>query len=617
MRTATLIAPKKAGHSWRLKFYHGRVLRWLTLYRGKEESETAKGWIERIVSFRESGRELNAAMLNWLDANGAIRDKFAEWGIVDGETAAAIKPISELLTQWDAMTGGGLNPHHRKERMAKARAVIAACRFRNLLEVSAPKVSNFLEKLLAAGRSYRTFNLYLTDFRTFLNWCTAQGAIPANPLRGLKTRNAETDRRRIRRALSDDEISALLAAAADGASHHGLTGHERELVYRLALETGFRWNEIHTLERRDIDPAAQTARVQARNAKNRKAAANRISGELAAALADYMSARPALPGARLFPGMWRERGGAMIAADLRAAGITPRNDAGEIIDFHSLRHTLATRLARANTPQHYMKQIMRHASITTTDKHYTHADDNGVRAALAAVALPSFTPAAVAMAKTGTAGEVTGDFRCTHYCTKTGTNGCKSGATTGGIQIIRELETPTKNPENIGFPGFNSGAGKETRTLGLQSHNRLFAPDEPATTQHVASKPENPLHQLSHQNGRKSAQSGQPLTPARAAGNAPTGTPARPDGETANPGEGTAPATPCTTRDNSTPAPASTAPGTALGATESAAGGLAGIVDALRAELAAQRAENAALRKTIEALTATLAKLAGAGASAD
>lgn len=240
-----------------------------------------------------------------------------------------------------------------------------------------------------------------------------------------------------------------------------------------------RLSQICTLERGDVDPAARTARVQAKNAKNRKAATNPISPELAAMLADYMSDNPfALPGARLFPGMWRERGADMIAADLRAAGITPRNDAGEIVDFHSLRHTRATDLANAGVPAHITKRIMRHASITTTDNFYTHADDDGLRAALAATALPSFTPAAVAMAKTGTAGEEAasevacqgGEKRGQLYGQKMGEEWPKTANFEGGAAGLEAGGESMKKPAKTSvFAGFMVAppAGLEPATHGL------------------------------------------------------------------------------------------------------------------------------------------------------
>lgn len=47
-------------------------------------------------------------------------------------------------------------------------------------------------------------------------------------------------------------MNRLITCTPNEEKHHGLTGQERTLVYKLALGTGLRWNEIYTLQRRDF-----------------------------------------------------------------------------------------------------------------------------------------------------------------------------------------------------------------------------------------------------------------------------------------------------------------------------------------------------------------------------
>ena len=60
-------------------------------------------------------------------------------------------------------------------------------------------------------------------------------------------------------------------------------------------------------------------------------------------------------------------------ADLKAAGIEFVNATGHRADFHSLRHTLATNLARAGTAPRVAMEIMRHSDLRLTAKTYTDA----------------------------------------------------------------------------------------------------------------------------------------------------------------------------------------------------------------------------------------------------
>jgi integrase len=64
-----------------------------------------------------------------------------------------------------------------------------------------------------------------------------------NPLAHIALLNAKADQRLERRALVLSEIGRLLAAAEAGETTHGMTGADRALLYRFALETGFRWSE--------------------------------------------------------------------------------------------------------------------------------------------------------------------------------------------------------------------------------------------------------------------------------------------------------------------------------------------------------------------------------------
>ena len=63
----------------------------------------------------------------------------------------------------------------------------------------------------------------------------------------LKAFNVETDRRHDRRALSDEEIRWFIDATTTGPVREGLRGEDRTMLYRLALGTGFRRDELKSL----------------------------------------------------------------------------------------------------------------------------------------------------------------------------------------------------------------------------------------------------------------------------------------------------------------------------------------------------------------------------------
>ncbi len=128
------------------------------------------------------------------------------------------------------------------------------------------------------------------------------GFASENPLSRLRKLNEAVDRRLERRALEEEEIGRLLWAAENGPVVHGMTGHERALLYRLAIESGLRWNECRTLTRADFDFDRHIVAIRAINAKNGLDADQSLSPSLTDDLKAHLAL--SLPAALAFPSMW-------------------------------------------------------------------------------------------------------------------------------------------------------------------------------------------------------------------------------------------------------------------------------------------------------------------------
>ncbi len=89
----------------------------------------------------------------------------------------------------------------------------------------------------------------------------------------------------------------------------------------------------------------------------------------------------------MLPTIWR------MKKHLSKAGI-PYHENGRRADFHSLRHTLATNLARRNVAPCIAKQILRHSDIRLTMNHYTDASQLPVAEAIGKLPFFAFTDAA-------------------------------------------------------------------------------------------------------------------------------------------------------------------------------------------------------------------------------
>jgi len=65
------------------------------------------------------------------------------------------------------------------------------------------------------------------------------------------------------------------------------------------------------------------------------------------------------------------------------------------VDFHALRHSFLTRLARSGAPPAVAKSLARHSTIVLTMDHYTHTligDERAGLDRLPAIRLAAATP---------------------------------------------------------------------------------------------------------------------------------------------------------------------------------------------------------------------------------
>jgi hypothetical protein len=87
-----------------------------------------------------------------------------------------------------------------------------------------------------------------------------------------------------------------------------------------------------------------------------------------------MADKPA--GEPVWPGTWasHRHGAEMIRIDLTAADVEYEDDRGRVVDFHALRHTFITNLARAGVHPRNAQALARHSTIDLTMNVYTHVD---------------------------------------------------------------------------------------------------------------------------------------------------------------------------------------------------------------------------------------------------
>ena len=389
---------------------HKGIVRRVSAFTDKSASVELERQLKKLVALRMTGARPDAEFSLFIEACPVeIRERLGEWGIIEMTRVAAGKDIAVHISAWQAaMTAKGITQKQNNEAAGKIKRLASACGWRSLSDVTATSMDKWRNEQKAAGKASMTLNHYLTVAKTFCNWLLRERRISENPLEYLSKLNAAADRRLERHPYTVEELGRLLATAESGGVHHGMTGYERALLYRLAAETGFRWSELRSLTRASFDFTGDipTVTIDAAYAKNGKTDTLTLRPELAADLKAHTALF--LPMAKLFPGMG-EKGAEMIRADLEAAGILARNAEGVlniadqyglVYDFHGLRHTFATMLNKAGVPLATAQKLMRHSDPKLTANIYTHIMVETKAEALAK--LPTIAAAITAERETAT-----------------------------------------------------------------------------------------------------------------------------------------------------------------------------------------------------------------------
>lgn len=195
-----------------------------------------------------------------------------------------------------------------------------------------------------------------------------------NPLAHLKGQNVQKDIRRQRRALTLEEINALLTATLKGQKHHNLTGKERYMLYTLAFSTGFRASELHSLTWRSLNlsKSEPSITVLAGYAKNGKAATLPLRKDVAEQFTRWFDDGGFAQDDKIFPKFNKCKGAAMLRKDLEDAGIPYMDESGRYADFHCLRHTFITNVGRSGATVKETQTLARHSTSALTLDVYSH-----------------------------------------------------------------------------------------------------------------------------------------------------------------------------------------------------------------------------------------------------
>lgn len=241
------------------RFYdHNSVRRNLPLFQDEKNAAEAARSIERLVNIRASGSDIPPELGRFIENTlPPIRDKLAEWGIIDSSRVASVKTLAEHTMEWkEFLRSKGNGAEYVEQKTTRVAKLFKACGFVMWNDIRATVVSDKLAVWRArkvASLSVQTSNFYLQAAKQFCNYMIRiKKCATASPLSELSSQNVKIDRRHDRRAYSVDEFCRLLHYLRTASPSWNITAAERALIYQFAAETGVRRSAIAALRVRSF-----------------------------------------------------------------------------------------------------------------------------------------------------------------------------------------------------------------------------------------------------------------------------------------------------------------------------------------------------------------------------
>jgi integrase len=354
--------------------------------KGDRVVEESRRWYVRLRD-PATGRWREWKAYHDRQASGALeidilkRIERGEAGLIDPAAAHRKTALDAHLLAFESHLEDKNNTRdHIDKTLSRCRRIIRRIDAQVAGDISAEGVDAALASFRRGGMSLSTSNGYFRAMRTFCRWLLRTGRIAANPLAGLScAKVTDADRKRKRRPLTDDEAARLISTTRRSPeSFTGLTGPDRAMLYLLAINTGLRASELASLtpESFELGEDRSLVRCQAGYTKNGQEAELPLRRDVATQVRNWLADKPA--GRPVWPGTWasHRHGAEMIRIDLTAADVDYEDDRGRVVDFHALRHTFISNLARAGVHPRNAQALARHSTIDLTMNTYSHVSMN-------------------------------------------------------------------------------------------------------------------------------------------------------------------------------------------------------------------------------------------------
>lgn len=348
--------------------------------------------------------------------------------MVDPRKRHLERPILEHFEEYLADQQDDGNDFYWSEKRRIVTLIVAETGMRTLGDLTHEVIDAYLvgmkkERKLKSGKTAKpaaaaTRRKHLTAIHSFAEWCEKKDRVERNPLyRVTVPKGGEV---MPRRALTADEVRRLLEVTRvrplqtaltnrGGRKNKGgekahpakvrdevrerllLLGRERALIYKTALFTGLRVDELRHLKvaHLDLTGPLPTYELPGKYTKNDQPAKGALLPEFAEQLRQFIADTGKGNADLVFT--VPEKMCKIFKRDLQAAGIPLQDHEGRYATFHSLRHSANTLLGQAGVPARLRMLFMRHGDIRLTLQRYddeAHHDLKDAAEAFAKLNLP-------------------------------------------------------------------------------------------------------------------------------------------------------------------------------------------------------------------------------------
>jgi len=275
--------------------------------------------------------------------------------------------VSEYVA-WGKMSGGrrgfGWSKQHAKQRDFALNWWAKRLNLKTVADIRLPSAEKTLRELSKRLHA-KTVQGYAEALKAFSLWCVKRQYLDADPLKGL--RKLDTTPKTPHRPLSPAEAQLVISKAPP----------ERQLLYRVALATGYRANELRTLKVASFDRFGPALTLPASATKNRQASRQFIPEGLAKEIAALCNGRKENEPLLVVP--QKNTVTENFHRDRKRAGLPWKTPVGRLT-FHSLRVTYIQTIVEAGADVKTAMEAARHGTAEMTFQRYAKPNADRLRA---------------------------------------------------------------------------------------------------------------------------------------------------------------------------------------------------------------------------------------------